>query len=299
MKDSIQQTISEFIAYCHSERRFSNHTIKAYKYDLNLLHDNLIENKIKDLKNIDYSFLSIFLAEQLESQLSIRTIARRLSSIKSFFKYLVVSEVINNNPASFIKTPKIKNKIPMYVHNNQVDDLMNLPDLSTMIGIRDRAILETFYATGIRLSELIGLNLGSFNIEENLVKVFGKGGKERIIPFGIPSKKAIESYLKIRNLSWSSDSGIPLFVNSKGKRLSSRTIQKRVKYYLKIILGSNEGSSPHTLRHTFGTHLLENDADIRSIQELLGHSSISSTQIYTKVNPQKMKKIYKQAHPHA
>jgi integrase/recombinase XerC len=146
---------------------------------------------------------------------------------------------------------------------------------------------------------LTGLNLGSFNIEEKLVKVLGKGAKERFIPFGVPAKKAIESYLEVRGLSWSSDLATPLFVNSKGKRLTSRTIQKRVKYYLKIILGSNEGSSPHTLRHTFGTHLLENDADIRSIQDLLGHSSISSTQIYTKVNPEKMKKIYKQAHPHA
>ena len=137
------------------------------------------------------------------------------------------------------------------------------------------------------------INLGSFNIKENLVKVLGKGAKERFIPFGVPAKKAIESYLEVRGLSWSSDLATPLFVNSKGKRLTSRTIQKRVKYYLKIILGSNEGSSPHTLRHTFGTHLLENDADIRSIQDLLGHSSISSTQIYTKVNPEKMKKIYK------
>ena len=298
MNDNIKLTISEFIDYCRNEKMFSKHTISAYKHDLDLMYFNFNERGIKNLNEVDYDLLNIFLAEQLENKNSIRTIARRLSSIKSFFKYLLSSEVIKNNPASFIKTPKIKNKIPTYVQNNKINELMKLPDLSKVIGIRDRAILETFYATGIRLNELTGINLGSFNIEENLVKVLGKGAKERFIPFGVPAKKAIESYLEVRGLSWSSDSSIPLFVNSKGRRLTSRTIQKRVKYYLKIILGSNEGSSPHTLRHTFGTHLLENDADIRSIQDLLGHSSISSTQIYTKVNPEKMKKIYKQAHPH-
>ncbi len=299
MKDNIQLTIFEFLDYCRNEKMFSEHTISAYRHDLDLMYFNFNERGIKNLNEVNYDTLTIFLAEQLENNNSIRTVARRLSSIKSFFKYLLSTEAIKNNPASFIKTPKIKNKIPTYVQNNKISELMNLPDLSKVIGVRDRAILETFYATGIRLSELTGLNLGSFNLEENVVKVFGKGGKERIIPFGIPARKAIESYLKIRGLSWSSDLTIPLFVNTKGKRLTSRTIQKRVKYYLKIILGSNEGSSPHTLRHTFGTHLLENDADIRSIQDLLGHSSISSTQIYTKVNPDKMKKIYKQAHPHA
>ena len=299
MNDNIKLTISEFIDYCRNEKMFSKHTISAYKHDLDLMYFNFNERGIKNLNEVDYDLLNIFLAEQLENKKSIRTIARRLSSIKSFFKYLLSSEVIKNNPASFIKTPKIKNKIPTYVQNNKINELMKLPDLSKVIGIRDRAILETFYATGIRLNELTGINLGSFNIEENLVKVLGKGAKERFIPFGVPAKKAIESYLEVRGLSWSSDSSTPLFVNSKGRRLTSRTIQKRVKYYLKIILGSNEGSSPHTLRHTFGTHLLENDADIRSIQDLLGHSSISSTQIYTKVNPEKMKKIYKQAHPHA
>jgi site-specific recombinase XerD len=299
MKDNIQLIISDFLDYCRNEKKFSEHTISAYRLDLDLMYLNFNERGIKNLSEVDYDLLTIFLAEQLENNNSIRTVARRLSSIKSFFKYLLSSEVIENNPASFIKTPKTENKIPTYIQKNKINELMNLPDLSKAIGIRDRSILEIFYATGIRLSELTGLNLGSFNLQEGLVKVFGKGGKERIIPFGVPARKAIESYLEVRGLSWSSDMSIPLFVNSKGKRLTSRTIQKRVKYYLKVILGSNEGSSPHTLRHTFGTHLLENDADIRSIQDLLGHSSISSTQIYTKVNPAKMKKIYKQAHPHA
>lgn len=299
MKDNIQQGIFEFLNYCESEKMYSRHTIEAYKYDLELLNCFLQKKKVLEINIIDYNLLTLFLGKELEDKKSVSTVARRLSSIKSFFKYLLLSEKINNNPASFIKTPKVKNKIPVYIQNNKIEELMNLPDLSTLIGIRDRAILEVFYATGIRLTELVGLNIGSINVHENLIKVLGKGNKERIIPFGKPAKKALEVYLMKRGLGWNSNMKIPLFVSQKEKRLSARAIQKCLKNYLKIVLGSNQGSSPHTLRHTFGTHLLDNDADIRSIQELLGHSSISSTQIYTKVNPKKMKQIYKQAHPHA
>ena len=156
-----------------------------------------------------------------------------------------------------------------------------------------------FYATGIRLSELVGLNIGSINSDENLLKVVGKGDKERIVPFGDKAKNALEKYFREREHSWASDPTTPLFTGTREKRISVRTVQERLSKYLQQVLGGKKGASPHTLRHTFGTHLLDNDADIRSIQELLGHSSISSTQIYTKVNPEKIKKIYKKAHPHA
>ena len=189
MNDNIKLTISEFIDYCRNEKMFSKHTISAYKHDLDLMYFNFNERGIKNLKEVDYDLLNIFLAEQLENKKSIRTIARRLSSIKSFFKYLLSSEVIKNNPASFIKTPKIKSKIPTYVQKNKINELMKLPNLSKVIGVRDRAILETFYATGIRLSELTGINIGSFNIEENLVKVLGKGGKERFTSIGRERRK--------------------------------------------------------------------------------------------------------------
>jgi site-specific recombinase XerD len=174
-----------------------------------------------------------------------------------------------------------------------------LPNKRSLIGKRDHAILELFYATGIRLSELVGLNIGSVNSNENLLKVIGKGNKERIVPFGDKSKNAMQEYLKDRGHSWNADPITPLFTGTREKRISVRTVQDRLCKYLQQILGGKKGASPHTLRHTFGTHLLDNDADIRSIQELLGHSSISSTQIYTKVNPEKIKKIYKNAHPHA
>ena len=176
---------------------------------------------------------------------------------------------------------------------------MHMPDETTLIGRRDRAILELFYATGIRLNELAGLNIGSVNPQEKLLRVIGKGNKERIVPFGNPAKNALESYLKKRGKSWSSPQETPLFTGRGQKRIAVRTIRQRVNIYLKTLFGGPDGASPHTLRHTFGTHLLDNGAGIRSIQELLGHSSISSTQIYTKVNPQKMKEAYKKHHPHA
>jgi site-specific recombinase XerD len=206
---------------------------------------------------------------------------------------------IKDNPAHHVQTPKIEKKIPNFIQENKIEKLMNLPNKRSLIGKRDHAILELFYATGIRLSELVGLNIGSVNSNENLLKVIGKGNKERIVPFGDKSKNAMQEYLKDRGHSWNADPITPLFTGTREKRISVRTVQDRLCKYLQQILGGKKGASPHTLRHTFGTHLLDNDADIRSIQELLGHSSISSTQIYTKVNPEKIKKIYKNAHPHA
>ena len=210
-------------------------------------------------------------------------------------------ERINNNPAINVQTPKIEKQIPNFVQLSKIKELMEQPKKEKRILIRKRdyAILELFYATGIRLSELVGLNIGSVNHVENLLKVIGKGNKERIVPFGKKAKTAMEQYLNERGDGWGSQSDLPLFMGTKKKRISNRTVQNRLKKYLQIILGGKKGASPHTLRHTFGTHLLDNDADIRSIQELLGHNSISSTQIYTKVNPEKMKKIYESAHPHA
>ena len=296
MKNDIENTIKDFIVYCESEKGFSKHTLNAYKFDLKQFKLFLDEKGILNFRKINHNLLNNFLGLELENKKSIRTVARRLSSIKSFCKYLILTERIDDNPANFIKSPKIKSKIPITIQENKINELMNLPKLDTIIGLRDKAILELFYATGIRLSELVGLNLNSINRYENLIKVSGKGKKERIVPIGNQAKKALEKYIKKRKIEWNSN--LPLFISKSKKRLSPRAIQKRLKKYLRDVLGSYEGSSPHTLRHTFGTHLLDNDADIRSIQELLGHSSISSTQIYTKVNPQKIKNIYKKAHPH-
>ena len=296
------ETLKEFLNYIQFERGYSNHTVIAYQHDLEKFMDfiyNYDSILLKDFGKIDRQAIRHYLGKEYESGNSAKTVARRLASIKSLFNYLVQAEVICDNPAIHIKTPKIEKNIPTFVQENKIEDLMKIPDGVTLIGKRDRAILELFYATGIRLSELAGLNIESVNPKEKLVRIIGKGNKERIVPFGKPAKHALESYLKKRKKSWSAPFKTPLFCGKGENRISIRTVQQRIKIYLKAVLGGSDGANPHTLRHTFGTHLLDNDADIRSIQELLGHSSISSTQVYTKVNPQKMKEIYKRHHPHA
>lgn len=302
MKDDYPNNSSEFLDYLRYERGYSLHTISAYQYDLKKFEDFLNKNFSIDFgypENIDRQMIRGFLSDEYSQNNTAKTVARRLASIKSFFKYLVQVELLVDNPSSYIKTPKIEKRIPTFIQVGKIEELMQMPDESRLIGCRDRAILELFYATGIRLSELTALNIESVNTRENIIKVLGKGNKERIVPFGKPAKLALESYLHKRKKSWSTSSNTPLFCGRGEKRISVRTVQQRIKIYLKDLLGGKDGSSPHTLRHSFGTHLLDNDADIRSIQELLGHSSISSTQVYTKVNPQKMKQIYKDAHPHA
>ncbi len=301
MMNNGTETLKEFLNYIQFERGYSAHTITAYQHDLEQFlnfiyqYDSIL---LKDFGKIDRQAIRHFLGKEYEKGNSAKTVARRLASVKSLFNYLVQAEAIRDNPAIHIKTPKVEKKIPTFVQENKIEDLMKMPDAGTLIGKRDRAILELFYATGIRLNELAGLNIGSVNPQEKMLRVLGKGNKERIVPFGKPAKNALESYLNKRGESWVSPQETPLFTGRGEKRIARRTIQQRVNIYLKAVLGGRTGASPHTLRHTFGTHLLENDADIRSIQELLGHSSISSTQIYTKVNPKKMKEIYKDAHPH-
>jgi len=301
MMNNGTETLKEFLNYIQFERGYSAHTVTAYQHDLEKFlnfiykYDSIL---LKDFGKIDRQAIRHFLGKEYEEGNSAKTVARRLASIKSLFNYLVQAEVICDNPAIHIKTPKVEKKIPTFIQENKIEDLMKMPSAVTLIGKRDRAILELFYATGIRLNELAGLNIGSVNPQEKLLRVLGKGNKERIVPFGKPAKHALESYLKKRGKSWVSPQETPLFTGRGENRIAVRTIQQRVNIYLKAVLGGRTGASPHTLRHTFGTHLLENDADIRSIQELLGHSSISSTQIYTKVNPKKMKDIYTDAHPH-
>ena len=302
MNSNISDILKEFLIYISKERNYSHHTLKAYERDLvkfakflELYHSK----SLIDLKQVDRGIIRQFMGKEFDEGLSSKTVARRLASIKSFFNYLIQIELIVDSPASHIKSPKVEKNIPKFIHVNKIKYLMEIPDKNSLIGKRDIAILELFYATGMRLSELVSLNIGSVNSNDNLVRVLGKGNKERIIPFGNKAKDALEIYLKDRGLSWLSNQNVPLFSTKNNKRISVRTVQIRMNKYLSQVLGTQKGASPHVLRHTFGTHLLDNDADIRSIQELLGHSSISSTQIYTKVNPKKIKQVYDKAHPHA
>ena len=299
MADLLIDSIESFMLTLEKERNFSLHTIKAYKNDLNrfnyFLNNTLSRKKLAKINRND---IRKFLAEEYDNGYSSKTVARRLATIKSYFKYLVKTELIQENISIHINSPKVPKKLPNFVDKNLIDTLMKTPSLDTHIGIRDRAVLELFYSTGMRLSELVNMNIGDFEINKKLIRVIGKGNKERMIPYGRTAESAIKNYLKIRNLSLKpAFANKPLFVNSSKKRISKRTIQRRMNNYIKLV-ADGKRIGPHLLRHTFATHLLDNGADIRAVKDLLGHSSLSSTQIYTHVSIEKLKKDYTQAHPH-
>lgn len=301
MSDNFRQYIDDFNSYLEKERRYSIHTCVAYIHDLHRFNDFLMEYAgTSDIsaESIDKQAIRHFLGKEFEERFSSKTVGRRLASIKSFFKYLIKAEVLNNNPALYVKTPKTSKPLPNFIDEKMIDELMNAPPRNTITGLRDRAILELFYSTGIRLSELININFRNIDFNNNLIRVVGKGNKERLIPFGNRAMKAIENYLEKSGRSLkTADIDTPLFVNSKGERISQRTVQRSVNMYLRLV-AEGEHLGPHTLRHSFATHLLDRGADLRAVKDLLGHSSLSSTQIYTHVQPERMKKIYKKAHPH-
>jgi len=297
--DSLKKVMLEFLSYLEKERGFSNHTIKAYQTDLNRFISFLTqEENISNFKSVNIHTIRNYLGTEFDQGFSSKTVARRLASIKSLFKYLMRSEQISDNPAIHVKSPKISQTLPNFIDEKVIDILMESPDVSTSKGMRDRAILEFFYSTGIRLSELIALDIDSIDPQNQLAKVHGKGDKERLIPFGNRAKFWVENYLKNRALSFNSaPNHTPLFTNAKEKRVPKSTVQRRIRNYIKLV-AEGERLGPHILRHSFATHLMDRGADIRAVKDLLGHNSLSSTQVYTHIKPEKMKKIYKQAHPH-
>ena len=301
MSEYSSHAIEDFLIYILQERGYSEHTANSYQWDLKRFVDFLESysgKSVTDFASVDKTTVRHFLGEEFEEDYSSRTVARRLATLKSFFKYLVKAEVIPTNPASSVRSPKIKKTLPSYHNHDVIEQLMSLPDEKSMIGIRDRAILELFYSTGMRLSELTNLNVGDVDIANQVVKVRGKGNKERLIPYGNRAKISMENYIRKRGFGLiTGNPNNPLFTNNRNQRISTRTIQDRVRNYLMQVANTVQ-LGPHTLRHSFATHLMDRGADIRAVKDLLGHSSLSSTQVYTHLQPEKMKKIYKQAHPH-
>ena len=311
MKVDLKNIKTEFLSYLKSERGFSGHTLESYSNDIGVFIDycsTIFSGYTIDLDLIDTNTIRRFIGNEMEKvyitkkekrSYHSKTIARRLAVIKSLFQYLYNFEKIKDNPAMHLRTPKIDKNLPVIVREDDIISLMEEPIKNPITneieGERDHAILEMLYATGLRLSELLSINICDIDRKSELVKVMGKGGKERIVPIGKVALNSIESYLKKLGKSIRSSYEDPLFVNRKGKRLPKRTLQRRIKKYLEVTMG---GGTAHTLRHTFATHLVNSGADILTVKELLGHSSLSSTQHYTRLNLEKIKKVYQEKHPH-
>jgi integrase/recombinase XerC len=249
--------------------------------------------------NADTEYLRSFLAYLAESNYSPATMARKIATLRSFYRWLERNSAIDANPMTLIRTPRQKRRLPKAIDVEQVEKLLSAPNDNTLLGARDRAILETLYSTGIRVSELVGINFGDIDETGQAIVIRGKGRKERIVPLGTHAMKAILHYLGVMEANAvPNESTDPLFINKHTTRLSTRSVRRKVSKYLEQV-GLDPAISPHTLRHSFATHLLDNGADLRSVQELLGHQSLSTTQIYTHLTTKRMRETYDQAHPRA
>ncbi|MCK4245333.1 MAG: tyrosine recombinase XerC [Candidatus Omnitrophica bacterium] len=300
----MNKLIASFIRYIQTEKGYSEHTIRNYKSDLmQFCKFVAIKRSIKKgdpaIDLVDYMLIRSYLGE-LFNKCRRTTIARKLSALKSFFRYLEFRALSPLNPAAEIMTPKQEKYIPTYLPVDDMFALLEQPDREKELGLRDLAILELLYSSGLRVSELVTLDIEKLDFKSRLVKVSGKGGKERIIPVGRKAIAAIREYLehaeKKREKTGYSKGHGPIFLNNRGGRLSARSVDRLVKKYSREC-GITLEISPHSIRHTFATHLLDGGADLRSIQELLGHVSLSTTQKYTHVSVDKLIEVYDKSHP--
>ena len=294
----METLIQEFSDYLRIEKRNSPHTISAYRCDLIRFSAGLSGKK---LDSITTANIRSFLISLKSQGMSASSVARSLSSIKSFFKYLCQDKQLKNNPAIILETPKRWRKLPDVLTHEDVEKLLKGPDLNSKLGLRDKAMLEILYASGLRVSELVSLKISQLNLEVGYLRTLGKGSKERIVPIGTLAKRAVENYLlnSRRALISSRKDGRKadeLFLTRRGLGMTRQGFWKILKGYVAKV-NIKPSVSPHILRHAFATHLLERGADLRSVQQMLGHSDISTTQIYTHILGKRMLEIYQQFHP--
>ena len=288
----MKKQIEHFLVYLRAEKDVSPHTLKAYTQDLKEFEE-FVDKKPKNIDNLD---IRTFLASLYNKNLMKSTISRKLASIRSFFKYLHREGYVRSNPAKLVSSPKVPKNLPKFLTIDEVFLLVDTPKGETFKPSRDKAIIELLYSCGLRVSELTSLDISDLDIKETIIRVKGKGRKERIIPIGAKAMEAIKNYLPERISLKKKSPG--LFLNNRGGRLTQRSVRRILLQYSRMINLKGD-LSPHTLRHTFATHLLHEGADLRSIQELLGHSSLSTTQKYTHLDIRQLTEVYDKAHPMA
>lgn len=292
--------INDFLDVLANEKKYSMNTIINYRDDLELFSDFLVIEKVQDIKKIDYQLIRKYLNYLYDKKYASKAIARHISSLRSFFKYLKKYDLINNNPMLLISNPKQEKKLPKILYPKELETLMNIPNLNTPLGLRDSLILELLYSTGVRVSELVNIRLKDINFNSKEINILGKGSKERIVLFGKTCEYKLKEYLskgrdKLYNLKYSSDY---LLLSKTGRKINPREV-RNVLDDIVAASGLKIHISPHVLRHTFATDMLNNGADLRSVQELLGHESLSTTTIYTHLTNERLRGVYLNAHPRA
>ncbi len=304
----MKSLISDYLEHLELERNLSQHTLRAYRGDLERFLTFLARDYLNvppdDLRpdDVDTPAVRAFLSAMTRQGLARRSQARALSAVKSLFRFACLRGHLGANPASRVRTPKQEKTLPRHLRPGEIERLIEAPSDDTPLGRRDRALLELLYATGLRVGELVSLDLQDVDLQARVLRVLGKGGKERMVPFGGAAAKAIAAWLKDweeqRARYTGEEDDEPIFLNTRGGRLGDRSVRQLIDRYA-AASGVPAGVHPHTLRHTFATHLLEEGADLRTIQELLGHSSLTTTQRYTHVEIERMLRIYRESHPRA
>ena len=297
MSDSDRQILDAFIDNIWIEKGLSQNTLDSYRSDLEQFSTWLEKNNLSYIKTSKKEILS-YLSFLFQKGLGSKTVARKLSSLKSFFRYLVFKSIIQNDPSSEVETPKLLKSIPKSISEKEVEALLAAPDEKTDIGLRDKTMIETLYSCGLRISELTNLEVLNLNLRQGVIRVIGKGQKERLVPMGDQLIALLELYISSsrKNLLSKRHSDF-LFLSTRGQRMTRQSFWHRIKHYCLASGFEPDKISPHVLRHAFATHLLNNGADLRVVQLLLGHSDLNTTQIYTEVARQRLKRLHTEHHP--
>jgi integrase/recombinase XerC len=291
--------IKSFRDYLKSERNFSGHTVSGYTADLNRLAAFFEEQGLSNPGDFSRHDARAFLVELEDGGLSKKSVARKISCFRSFYSYLLKRKAAVKNPWTAVSLPKLAKKLPGFLYPEEIDLLMDAPDLKSPAGLRDKAILEMLYASGMRVSELVQLNMSDVDKDDGEILVSGKGSKERIVLIGSSAIGALKDYIRSGRPRIASKAGNrAMFLNKSGGRLTSRSIERMIQKHL-LRSGISKKITPHSLRHSFATHMLERGADLRTVQELLGHASLSTTQIYTHITKERLKTVYDKSHPRA
>ncbi len=306
----MEQLLTQFLEHLRYERNVSEHTLRNYASDLNQFLDHLSPPHPQtskrfpvDIARIDHVTIREWLSTLHSAQKKKSSVARKLAALRTFFQFAVREGLLELNPAKLVSTPRLEKKLPQHLSIEEAIKFIETPDVETDLGKRDRAMLELMYATGVRVSELTKMGLADVDFKNRLIRVTGKRRKERIVPFGEEAQDALQKYLEVRGdilnaAPISERDQDALFLNYQGTRITTRSVGRMVEKYIRICAGMHN-ISPHALRHSFATHLLDSGADLRDIQELLGHARLSSTQIYTHVSMEKLIEVYDKAHPKA